>query len=604
MSDPDVDVVEFMLTTKLFNDRRDLDPDDLPPAYRAPFWSDATIERPLTADQGAIAEATDVERPWEAISSLMFTDRDEFAGTVEFTDRDMAEEWFRKRVDADHVNANPVLAAEWEGQIDGVDYELAREQNRPARADRAFIDALLDDAFGNDGEDEEDGDNMLDLVDIRAPEEVQMTMDRLRPHAGPGGRDREDRQGHRAPRLPRPHRPARDRQAPVRRPAGDRKTSVARALAHDLQLPFVEVKLSMITSQYLGETAKNVEKTFEVAKRLAPCILFMDEFDFVAKTRSSDEHAAIKRAVNTLLKSIDEVSLIEDEVLLIGATNHPDRFDAAVWRRFDEIVNFPKPDTGMRSDILRVVTQQMDIIDFDPNALADITEGLTGSDLRLVLREAVLEALREDRTTLTQEDLRDAVTDFEERDNLKNLDMIEGDHDALVAGGDISGAGDSDSDAEAASDGGTTTTTTTPTTPTTITITPTTITITRTTTSGSGAGREAVLRRGHRRSCRPILRAPDGGVGRYRFQTPCPGSIHRCVPSMSSMRRRSSSSSSRSRAAKFCSMCSRLDAFGMTATFSFERSHARLTWAGEASCFSATSWTAGSSNTAPWASGA
>ena len=83
MSDPDVDVVEFMLTTKLFNDRRDLDPDDLPPAYRAPFWSDATIERPLTADQGAIAEATDVERPWEAISSLMFTDRDEFAGTVD-----------------------------------------------------------------------------------------------------------------------------------------------------------------------------------------------------------------------------------------------------------------------------------------------------------------------------------------------------------------------------------------------------------------------------------------------------------------------------------------------------------------------------------------
>jgi SpoVK/Ycf46/Vps4 family AAA+-type ATPase len=79
----------------------------------------------------------------------------------------------------------------------------------------------------------------------------------------------------------------------------------------------------MITSQYLGETAKNVEKTFEVAKRLSPCILFIDEFDFVAKTRASDEHAAIKRAVNTLLKSIDEVSLIRDEVLLIGARTTP-----------------------------------------------------------------------------------------------------------------------------------------------------------------------------------------------------------------------------------------------------------------------------------------
>jgi len=232
-------------------------------------------------------------------------------------------------------------------------------------------------------------------------------------------------------------------------PPGTGKTSVARGLAHSLDLPFVEVKLSMITSQYLGETAKNVEKVFEVAKRLSPCILFMDEFDFVAKTRASDEHAAIKRAVNTLLKSIDDVSLIQDDVLLIGATNHPDQLDAAAWRRFDEIVNFPKPDSGMRADILRVITRAMDIDEFDPEAIAEITEGLTGSDLRMVLREAVLDALTEERTTLTQQDLVDAVEDFEERDNLKNMDMMDGDHDALmdgdhdalVAGGDIGADG-------------------------------------------------------------------------------------------------------------------------------------------------------------------
>jgi SpoVK/Ycf46/Vps4 family AAA+-type ATPase len=202
----------------------------------------------------------------------------------------------------------------------------------------------------------------------------------------------------------------------------------------------------MVTSQYLGETAKNVEKTFEVAKRLSPCILFIDEFDSVAKTRRSDEHAALKRAVNTLLKSIDDISLIRDEVLLIGATNHPDQLDAAAWRRFDEIVNFPKPDRQMRADILRVITRRMEIASFDPDAVADQTEGLTGSDLRMVLREAVLEALTDERMELTQDDIMDAVADFEERDNLKNMDMIDGDADALVAGGSDNGKSSDDHD--------------------------------------------------------------------------------------------------------------------------------------------------------------
>ena len=448
MSDASIDVVEFLLTTRLYTDNRSLDENDLPPRYRQVFWSEGEIERPLSATNSTTRTATGIDQPWAAISDLMFTERDEFSGSISLTDQDMAEGWFRDRVNAERIQSNPTLAYVLESEVEGVDYDRARKANRPIQADRVWIDSLLDEFFDDDEEE------LLDLVDVRAPEEIEMTLDDL--VLTPD----QENEIHKVVKAIE-HR---DYLAQIGLreigkllfvgPPGTGKTTAARGLSHELDLPFVEVKLSMITSQYLGETAKNVEKVFEVAKRLSPCILFMDEFDFVAKTRSSDEHAAIKRAVNTLLKSIDEVSLIEDEVLLIGATNHPDQLDAAVWRRFDEIVNFPKPDTGMRSDILRVVTQQMDIIDFDPNALADITEGLTGSDLRLVLREAVLEALREDRTTLTQEDLRDAVTDFEERDNLKNLDMIEGDHDALVAGGDISGAGDSDSDAEAASDGG------------------------------------------------------------------------------------------------------------------------------------------------------
>jgi SpoVK/Ycf46/Vps4 family AAA+-type ATPase len=318
------------------------------------------------------------------------------------------------------------------GEEFGVDYEAARDDNRPVQADRAYIDSLLAEYF-----DDEEEEEMLDLVEVRAPAEVEITLDDL-----VLTEDQETEITKIGKAIEHRDYLAQIGLREIGKllfvgPPGTGKTSTARALAHDMDLPFVEVKLSMITSQYLGETAKNVEKTFEVAKRLSPCILFIDEFDFVAKTRRSDEHAALKRAVNTLLKSIDDISLIQDDVLLIAATNHPDQLDAAAWRRFDEIVNFPKPDSSMRRDILMVISRQMDIEEFDPVEIAEATQGLTGSDLRMVLREAVLGALLEERTTLTQEDLLSAVEGFEERDNLKDLDMIEGDHDALVAGGGL-----------------------------------------------------------------------------------------------------------------------------------------------------------------------
>jgi ATP-dependent 26S proteasome regulatory subunit len=416
MSSPELDVVEFLLTAAVYTENGDLDERDLPPRYRRVFWSEGEIERPLATTGNTAAAATGVDRPWEAVSGLMFTERDDFSGTIDLSDRDMAESWYVQRVDTERIQENPTLASHFEAEMDGIDYRSARETNRPVHADRVWIDSLLDEMF------DEDDEEMLDLVEVKAPEEVEITMNDLVLT--------EDQEGEIEKVVKAIEH--RDYLAEIGLreigkllfvgPPGTGKTSVARALARELELPFVEVKLSMITSQYLGETAKNVDKTFEVAKRLSPCILFMDEFDFVAKTRSSDEHAAIKRAVNTLLKSIDEVSLIQDDVLLIGATNHPDQLDAAAWRRFDEIVNFPKPDAGMRADILDVVTRRMDIDDFDPHEVAELTEGLTGSDLRLVLREAVLDALTEERTTLTQADLRRAVEGFEERDNLKNMD--------------------------------------------------------------------------------------------------------------------------------------------------------------------------------------
>ena len=437
MNDPAVDVVELLVTASRFNDDRALDADDLPPRYRRVFWTEhedgdepGGVQRPLTVTESTAKTATGIERPWEAIADELFTDRDGFDGTLSLTEPSMAISWLLDRVDDERLLSNPVLAKIGEETADdpSVTYEEARDETRPIQADRVWIDALLEEYF-----DEEEDAEMLDLVTVRAPEEIETTLDDL---VLTGDQEGEIQKLVTAIEH-------RDYLAEIGLreigkllfvgPPGTGKTSVARGIAHDLGLPVVEVKLSMVTSQYLGETAKNVEKTFEVAKRLAPCILFIDEFDSVAKTRRSDEHAALKRAVNTLLKSIDDISLINDEVLLVSATNHPDQLDAAAWRRFDEIVNFPKPDRQMRADILRVITREMEIGDFDPDVVADKTEGLTGSDLRMVLREAVLEALTDDRRTITQADVMDAVEDFEERDNLKTMDMIDGDG-ATVAG--------------------------------------------------------------------------------------------------------------------------------------------------------------------------
>jgi ATP-dependent 26S proteasome regulatory subunit len=480
MTDPALAVVEFLLTADVFTENRALDANDLPPRYRRVFWSDPDdggessanddggppdddggppdgIERPLVVTDGTARQATGVERPWEAVSDLLFTDREEFSGRISLTEADMALSWLLDRADAERFETNPTLASAVEAMDDpplDVTREAARERTRPIHADRVWIDALLDEYF-----DEEEDAEMLDLVQVRAPEEIEMTLEDLVLTA-----DQEDEIRKIVTAIEHREYLADIGLREIGKllfvgPPGTGKTTVSRALAHELGLPFVEVKLSMITSQYLGETAKNVEKTFEVAKRLSPCILFIDEFDSVAKTRRSDEHAALKRAVNTLLKSIDDVSLIRDEVLLIGATNHPDQLDAAAWRRFDEIVNFPKPDREMRADIFRVITRRMDIASFDPESIADRTEGFTGSDLRMVLREAVLEALTEDRTTLTQADVLDAVEDFEERDNLKNMDDFENWDDSHTRA-DADGRGhdhgqDHDHGAETTTDGGT-----------------------------------------------------------------------------------------------------------------------------------------------------
>jgi SpoVK/Ycf46/Vps4 family AAA+-type ATPase len=416
-----LDVLELLLTAEIYNNSGNLDENDLPPNIRKHYWDsdNKKVNRPIKVVESDIKDIYGIDMEQEIVSSLPFVNFDEFGSIYTLTVLDLGTKWFAKKDVTDRINRNPVLAFYYQnyGNFD-VDYKEVRARNPSKESGREWIDGLSKSIAGEGAE----SVDMLKLVHIVAPEEIFQKFDDI---VLTIDQETEFEKIVKAIQY-------RDylRKIGLREigkllfvgPPGTGKTSTARAMSARLKLPFLEVKLSMITSQYLGETSKNLDKVFELAKKLSPCILFIDEFDFVAKTRTSDEHAAIKRAVNTLLKCIDEISLVNDGVLLIGATNHPKLLDNAAWRRFDEIVMFPLPDREMRKKIFELVLKPIDGR-FDIDALADSTENLAGSDLRLIVREAVLNALTEDRTKLSQEDMMRAVKQFEERINLRLADQ-------------------------------------------------------------------------------------------------------------------------------------------------------------------------------------
>ncbi|MBN2111092.1 MAG: ATP-binding protein [Methanosarcinaceae archaeon] len=417
MSDITVDIIELLLTAQVYNKYPELDVNDLPKQIRKFYWSreHRTVQKPVMVKVADIEKLFDIDDVNVRLKPLPFVAVDDRDFSVRITALEVGVDWFLKRESSmEKIAHNPALAYHYEKKrTDGADYESAKSKVRPKEVDREWIESLIEEISREDG-----GVDMLKLVQITAPEDVTQT---LREFVLTAEQEEEVRKIVKAIQY-------RDYLKRIGLydvgkilmvgPPGTGKTSLARAMSEHLAIPFVEVRLSMITDQYLGETAKNIDRVFALAKRLNPCILFIDEFDFVAKTRSSDEHAALKRAVNTLLKAIDDISLTNDGVLLLAATNHPKMLDSAAWRRFDDIMKFPLPDTDMRKKILDIVTKEIKG-DFDTMEVASLTHGYSGSDLRMVIRECVLSALVNERTELTQKDMLSAVASFDERAVLK-----------------------------------------------------------------------------------------------------------------------------------------------------------------------------------------
>ncbi|RKP58221.1 ATP-binding protein [Cohnella endophytica] len=134
-------------------------------------------------------------------------------------------------------------------------------------------------------------------------------------------------------------------------PPGTGKTLTAFYMAERLRLPLILVRLDTIIQSYLGETGSNVRKIFDYAKS-NPCVLFLDEFDAIARTRdNNDEVKEMSRVVNTLLQCLDDFG---DESIFMAATNLEDQLDHAVWRRFDTKMHYGIPDDDRRNEYLRL----------------------------------------------------------------------------------------------------------------------------------------------------------------------------------------------------------------------------------------------------------
>jgi hypothetical protein len=160
------------------------------------------------------------------------------------------------------------------------------------------------------------------------------------------------------------------------------KTKLARYLAAQLGLPCVEARLDGLMSSFLGTTARNIGALFDFANRYR-CVLFLDEFDALAKARDdAQEIGEIKRVVNALLQSLDARNGIG---ITLAATNHEHLLDAAVWRRFDSRIAIPVPDSGARAILLTNFLKPLPVAPADLQLLVWATESMSGADIEMLV---------------------------------------------------------------------------------------------------------------------------------------------------------------------------------------------------------------------------
>jgi ribosome biogenesis ATPase len=191
-------------------------------------------------------------------------------------------------------------------------------------------------------------------------------------------------------------------------PPGCGKTMIANAFAAEIGVSFIPLSAPSLVAGMSGESEKKIRDIFEEAKRMAPCLVFIDEIDVIMGKRESAQREMEKRIVAQMLTCMDEMALEKTggkPVIIIAATNRPDSLDPALRRagRFNKEINLGVPNELAREKILRALTQKLTLPeDFAYRSLAKLTPGFVGADLNDVVSVAGTEAMKRMMAVLKQ----------------------------------------------------------------------------------------------------------------------------------------------------------------------------------------------------------
>lgn len=194
---------------------------------------------------------------------------------------------------------------------------------------------------------------------------------------------------------------------------GTGKTLIAKAIAGEAGVPFISMSGSEFIEMFAGLGASRVRKLFEKARKMAPCIVFIDEIDAIGSRRTSGSGAESEnnQTLNQLLVEMDGFSS-EETIIVLAATNRPEMLDKALLRpgRFDRQITIPAPDRRGREEILKIHSKDKKIAeDVSLESIAEDTAGFTGAELANILNEAAIIATKNEHKEINKDDIEEAV---------------------------------------------------------------------------------------------------------------------------------------------------------------------------------------------------